>query len=189
MTKATRIGETVFDRVGDKLIKSAANLLLISNQIAISEKRARGVVQSQKEIEAVNTEALEQIEQRASEIEQAVTAQLNAVRALQEGQVAQEENRAMIEALASDLVSSGIPEVLDDVRCLATILGHANYLHLVKGEMPLWAWLLRIVDVPVFVESFGLQEKERQRALFNGLRETVNELKKVDGLEILAEPE
>lgn len=178
----TRIGETVFDRVGDTLIKSAANLLLISRQMAISDKLATGLAQSMKEIEAVNTEATQQIEQRAIEIEQLVTQQLEAVRALREGQAAQAENRERIEAMGGRWEESGLAQVKDDIESIGTILAHGNYMHLIKGEMSLWAWLLRVVDVPVFSGGFGQQEAERQRELFAALRLAINELKRQDGV-------
>lgn len=180
------IGETVFDRVGAKLIRCAADLWEVSKQVAISDEVAHDVVQSQKEIEASNAEAIEQIEQRAIEIEQAIVNQVNALRALKEGQAAQIENRQKIEAMAGHLAEADLPHIQDEVATIATILGHGNYMHLVKGEVPLWKWLIRVVDPLVFAEAFGQQENERQQTLFASLRKAKNNLKKVDG--ILEEP-
>lgn len=183
----TSIGETVFDRVGTKLIRCAADLWDVSQQVAISDEVARDVVQSQKEIEASNTEAIKQIEQRAIEIEQAIIGQVNALRALKEGQAAQVENRQMIEAMGGHLAETNLPHIQDEVATIATILGHGNYMHLIKGEVLLWKWLIRVVDPLVFADAFGQQESEWQHTLFASLRKAPNSLKKVDG--ILEEPE
>lgn len=187
MTKPSSIGETVFDRVGAKLVRCAADLWLVSGQVTTSAELASDVVQSQKEIEALNAEAIEQIEQRAIEIEQAIAKQVAALRALKAGQAVQVENLEMMEAVAGHLAESNLPKIHDEVATIATILGHGNYMHLIKGEKSLWKWLLRVVDTPVFAESFGEQEAERQVELFASLRTTVNSLQRRDN--ILTEPE
>lgn len=175
------IGETVFDRVGTKLIRCAADLWEVSKQVGISDGVAGDVVQSQKEIEAIDAEAVEQIEQ-------AIYKQVNALRALKEGRAAQVENRQMIEAMAGHLAETDLPHIQDEVATIATILGHGNYMHLIKGEVPLWKWLIRVVDPAVFAESFGQQEDERQRELFNSLGKVVNKLQRTDE-GMLEEPE
>jgi len=191
-----RVTEIILDRVGKNLIQAAANLLIISKQEQLEKKVVADVIKSETEIDALNTEAIAQIEQRDAEIvkataemvrqadriEKAIADQLEAVRALKESQAAQLENRLALEALAGHKAESNLAQVQDDVASIATILGHGNYTHIFQGDSPLWDLLLRLVEAPVFAGSFGRQAPERQQALFASLRESVNELKKVDGI-------
>jgi len=187
----TRLSANVFDRIGTRLIRVAEMLLLYSGQTKSAHRVTQDVTRSQREIEAVDSEAIKQMEAETRAMEQMVqtfvSRQLDRYRALQVSQGAQVQNRQALEVLEAHLAEMDLDSVQDDTATLATILGYGNYVHLLQTEVPLWEMLLGLVDLPVFAGAFGKQEAGKQQALFASLRETVNELKKVDG--ILAEPE
>lgn len=161
--------ENVYDRIGIRLINAAANLLMMSYVVVDSQKVAKNIARSEQEIEVLGKEAIAQIEKRATEIEQAVSLVRDSVRALKEGQAAQVENRQAIEALAGHLAEMDIEAAHSDIAGLATILGHQNYKHLLMADVELWAWMLKVVDGPVFAEAVKRQDAKRQNELMAGM--------------------
>ena len=185
------ITENVLDRIGIRLIRAAETLLLYSGQAKSARKVTQDVTQSQREIEALDSEAVKQMEAEMRAMEQMVQTfvarHLDQIRALQVSQKAQMQNRQALEALDAHLAEMDLESVQSDTATLATILGYGNYAHLLTEDVALWTMFLNLVKPATFAGAFGKQEATKQQALFASLRESANELKKVDG--ILQEPE
>lgn len=160
--------QTVFDRIGTRLVQVAANLLLFGYQVDISQKIISNVVKSQKYIEILDDEAIEQIESSMKAIEEVVVErsknQREAIRALKESKEGQKKNREDLQSVVRHLSENVIFETQDDISSLTTLLSYSNYKRIVMTDVSLWIMMLKAVDKKTFEKAYAaLSDDEKKK--------------------------